>query len=403
MAGRLSRLVGAYQRASSGRPHLRLIRGSRSHIEIAARHYADAHAFASKGEYDKSIGACRACIAAQPDNIAAYEVLAQICTHLQRYDDALEACADALTVKPNSEAISASLNQLLPLVAKSGQPDRVIAILQKCLAASPDRAEVLMLLIEMLLAAQRYVDVVQACQRLLQVDPEFFPAVETIRTLFEDPAAKQALADVAVGAPSALSEEYDWLLAHNVLDALLAVMSKFYARLGIDPQTAPLVQALERSRRALVARRPETGQLPAGSVLILFETAWRQHQAGQTGDALAAFETILNDSTARKKAAINPALKEAIVRSGSILGRHHDVLGDAKSAIAIYRDVLSVEPDSLVARRLIVLLARSGRLAEAAEFAETAIVSRPNLFRRLPPNRHIAALKAELFLDSEGV
>ncbi len=132
MASRLSRLVGAYQRASTGKPRLRLIRGSRSQIEIAAHHYADAHAFASKGEYDRSIGACKASIAARPDNIAAYEVLAQICTHLQRYEDALEACADALTVKPDSEGISASLGQLLPLAAKSSQPDRVIAILQKC-------------------------------------------------------------------------------------------------------------------------------------------------------------------------------------------------------------------------------------------------------------------------------
>ena len=216
MAGGLARLVSAYQRVAIAKPRLRLIRGSRSQSEIAARHYADAHTFASKGEYDKSIRACQASIAAQADNIAAYEVLAQIFTHLQRYEDALEACADALTVKPDSEAISASLKQLLPLVAASGSPQRVIAILQKCLAASPDRGEVLMLLLEMLLTAHRYVEAVQACQRLLKVDPEFFPAIETIRTLLEDPAAKEALSNVDVAATSALSDEYDWLLASNV-------------------------------------------------------------------------------------------------------------------------------------------------------------------------------------------
>ena len=134
-------------------------------------------------------------------------------------------------------------------------------------------------------------------------------------------------------------------------------------------------------------------------MLILFEQAWQQHLAGQTKEALAAFETIFNDRTARQKAAHNPAMKEAIVRSGGILGRHYDTIGDAKNAIATYRAVLSVDPDGLIARRLIVLLSRSGRLAEAAEIAETAMVSRPNLFQRIPPNRHITALKAELFLE----
>jgi tetratricopeptide (TPR) repeat protein len=118
--------------------------------------------------------------------------------------------------------------------------------------------------------------------------------------------------------------------------------------------------------------------------------------------ALTAFESIINDNAARQRAAHNPFLKEAVVRSGEILGRHYDKLGDAEKAIGIYRNILSVDPDGLVARRLIVLLARSSRLGEAAGFAETAIVSQVNLFRYIPPNPHIAALKAELF-KPEGV
>jgi tetratricopeptide (TPR) repeat protein len=196
-----------------------------------------------------------------------------------------------------------------------------------------------------------------------------------------------------------LTDEYDWLFASNVIDTLLTVMSRFYARLGVDPQTAPLVQALERSRRKLTEKRPQTGPLPAQSLLLLFERAWQQHQAGQTKEAQAAFETIINDPVARQGAAHNAVMKEAVVRSGEIAGRHYDALGEKKKAIALYRHVLSVEPSPIIARRLIVLLSRSGRLAEAAGLAETAIVSRANLFARLPANRHIAALKSELFLE----
>ncbi len=411
MVGGLERLLAACYRVATEKLGLTfppalalpLMRWSGMQSRIAARHYAEAHAFASKGEYDKSIRACRASIEVQPDNVAAYEVLAQILAHLQRYEDALEACAEALTVKPNSAGISASLHQLLPLVATTCQPDRVIAILQKCLTACPTRADVLMRLIEILRASHRYVEAVQACQRLLEVDPECIPAVEAIQGLLEDPGARSALADVDVTAPSALMDDYDRLVAGNVVDALLDVMANFYGRLGVDPQTVPLVQALESSRRKLSAATPEAEQLPARSLLILFERAWKQHQAGQTEKSLRAFETIINDATARQRASYNPVLKEAVVRSGEILGRHYDTRGDATKAVTIYRNVLSVDPSSLIARRLIVLLSRGGRLAEAAEFADTAIISRTNLFRRLPANPHIAALKSELFLEPQGV
>jgi tetratricopeptide (TPR) repeat protein len=410
MAG-LQRLLRASHSASTGKLGLifppaltlRLMRWSGVQSKIAAQHYADAHAFASKGDYDRSIQACQASIAVQADNIAAYEVLVQIFAHLQRYEDALQACADALMVKPDSEAIMASLRQLLPSASVSSQRERVIGILQQCLTANPGRGDVLMLLVELLLPAHRYAEVVQACQRLLKVDPQFFPAEATIRNLIENPAAREALAGIDVVTPSALTHEYDWIFASNVIDTLLTVMSTFYARLGVDPQTVPLVQALERSRRKLTEKRPQTEQLFAQSLLISFERAWQRHQAGQTNEALSAFEAIINNPTARQGAAYNAVLKEAVVRSGEIAGRHYDALGDKEKAIALYSSVLSVEPSPIIARRLVALLSRSGRLAEAAGFAETAIVSRANLFARIPANPHISALKSELFLEPEDV
>lgn len=410
MAGGLEKLLAAYQSLLTGR--LRLIfpsplarlamRWLGIQSGIAKYYYSQAQAFANMGEYDRSIQSCQASIAVQPDNIVPYEVLVQGLTHIRRYEEALGTCADAVVAKPDSDAIAASLCQLLPLVRQSNQPEKVVRNLQNCLAVSSARGDVLTLLVEMLLRMQRYAEIVQVCQRVLEVDPEFFPAAETIRNLLKDPAAKQALAGIDVPAPSALSDEYDWLVASNVADALVAVMSRFYVALGIDPQTVPLVQRLERSRRKLSAAGPETEQSSAQSTLILFERAWRQYRTGQTRKALTAFESIINDNAARQRAAHNPFLKEAVVRSGEILGRHYDKLGDAEKAIGIYRNILSVDPDGLVARRLIVLLARSGRLGEAAGFAETAIVSRANLFRYIPPNAHIAALKAELF-KPEGV
>ena len=92
----------------------------------------------------------------------------------------------------------------------------------------------------------------------------------------------------------------------------------------------------------------------------------------------------------------NPLLKEAVVRSGELLGRYYDRVGEVDAAVEIYTDIMSIEQDSLVARRLVVLLSRRGQLREAAKIAETAIISRPNLFQTFSTNRHLASLKAEL-------
>jgi tetratricopeptide (TPR) repeat protein len=288
------------------------------------------------------------------------------------------------------------------LVSQSKQPQRIIAILKKCLPASAARADVLACLLEMLARSNRYPEILQACQSILEIDPEFFPAVETIRSLRNNPAAKQALANVTLPGTPSLSEEYDWFVASNVTDALIGIMSKFYAMAGVDPQTAPLVQGLERSRRKLEAVRPQIERVADQSTLVLFELAWKSHCAGETKKALAAFEKIFSDRKLHLRGTFNPFAKEAVVRAGEILGRHYDTLGDVEKAIGIYREVLSVDPNSLIARRLIVLLSRSGRLNQAVEFAETAIASRPNLFRNIPPNQHIVALKAELYLTPEG-
>ena len=253
----------------------------------------------------------------------------------------------------------------------------------------------------MLSRSHRYREVIEACQHALDADPEFFPAAEMIRNVLKDPNAQHEVAELRVMRPPRLSDEYEWLVASNMTDALIDVMSRFYSELGADPHGVPLMQGLDRFQRKLSASKPEAAQSPAPSTLVLFETAWKQYHAGQINKALRTFETIFNDVTARQRAAHNPFLKEAVVRSGEILGRHHDKLGNVELAVAIYREIMSVDQNGLIARRLALLLSRNGHLREAADYAETAIISRPNLFRHIPPNPYIASLKAEISLKPE--
>jgi tetratricopeptide (TPR) repeat protein len=406
MAGGIARLLATYQRvlvsgifpSALGRLPARVLGAQRG---IASYYLAEANAFANRGEYEKAIKACEASIAVRPDFMPAYEMLVQILTHLKRYQQALDVCAWALGINSDSEALSANLSQILPLVRETNRPEKVIAILYRCLVVSPARIDVLTLLVDMLSQLRRYREVVQVCQRALDVDPDFFPAAETIRNVLKDRNAQADLAGLQIASPSRLSDEYNWLVADNVTDALADVMSRFYTELGVDPHSAPLMRGLDRFRRKLSDSKPEKAQSPMQSTLVLFEAAWMQHRAGNTNEAIRAFETIFHDVTARQRAPYNPSLKEAVVRSGEILGRHYDKLGNVERATGIYREIMSVDQNGLIARRLTLLLSRRGYLREAAEYAETAIISRPNLFRRLPPNPYITSLKAEISLRAE--
>jgi hypothetical protein len=57
---------------------------------------------------------------------------------------------------------------------------------------------------------------------------------------------------------------------------------------------------------------------------------------------------------------------------------------------------MTLDHNSVIASRLLVLLARGGDLRAAAKLAEDAIVSRRNLYPRLFESSYIASLKEEI-------
>jgi tetratricopeptide (TPR) repeat protein len=173
-------------------------------------------------------------------------------------------------------------------------------------------------------------------------------------------------------------------------------MTTFYKKLGADPQDAPLIQGLDRFRRKLSLSQGNTQALPTGGILVSFEQAWSQYQAGKVDEALPRFEAIFRDRSARRKAAHNPHIKEAVIRSGEIVGRRYDTLGSIDSAISVYREIMTLDQNSVIASRLLVLLARNGDLRAAAKLAEDAIVSHRNLYPRLFESSYIASLKEEI-------
>ena len=191
-------------------------------------------------------------------------------------------------------------------------------------------------------------------------------------------------------------DEYHRLVADNVAGVLLRVMTRFYGDLGIDAHSIPLVKALEAFRRTLPEDTVGHPQQQDASVLIRFERAFALSEAGRVSEALPLYESVFRDPAARNVLPYDPFVREAVVRSGEFVGRYYDKRGDAEAAIAIYRELLSFEQDGLIARRLVLLLARRGGWQEAAEFGETATVTSLNLFPHLPEkNPYIDTLKSE--------
>jgi hypothetical protein len=191
-------------------------------------------------------------------------------------------------------------------------------------------------------------------------------------------------------------DDYNRLLAGNVADLLTDVMTKFYQDLGADPRSIALVQGLDRFRSKLSDRKPDALGDQTISILVRFEAAWKLYRSDRTRESIELFETIFRDPTARKKSASNRFVMEAVVRSGEIFGRHLDINGDVDGASAVYREVVALDPHSVVAARLVCLSARRGNLRQAARLAESTIVTGLNLFPHLHDNPYIEKLKAEI-------
>jgi tetratricopeptide (TPR) repeat protein len=193
-----------------------------------------------------------------------------------------------------------------------------------------------------------------------------------------------------------LRDEYQRLVAGNVAGVLLKIMARFYSDLGVDVHSMPIVKSLESFLQELHVDNLTTPQGQSQPVLIQFERAFALFEAGQVGDALPLFEAVFRNSAARKYARYERYVKEAIVRSGEAFGCYHEKRGDIDSAIRNYREILALDQDGPIARRLALLLSRRGDLREVAELSEVAIDSELNLFPRLPEkNPYIAALEAK--------
>jgi hypothetical protein len=191
-------------------------------------------------------------------------------------------------------------------------------------------------------------------------------------------------------------DSYDRVSKLNIIDDVASVTRAFYERLGLSPQQSPAYRCLASMHAKLTEEVEALATVSTGSSLEHFEIAWRAYEAGATGDALRQFSEVIADEQLAKAAAADPWSREACIRAAEILGRHAELGGDAAAAERLYRRVLEFAGNGIVARRLLVMLWRQGRIGEAADLAPRVVQSDTNLVQHLQGSAAVGDLTRRL-------
>ena len=178
-------------------------------------------------------------------------------------------------------------------------------------------------------------------------------------------------------------DSYDAIAKLNIVDNVAKVTLAFYERLGLSPQQSPVCRCLAGIRSKLAEEVEALSPISTGSSLERFELAWRAYAAGETHQALQLFREVIADEQLAQASAADPRSREAFIRAAEILGRHAELRGDASAADQLYRRILELDGNGIVARRLLLMLWRQGRLREAAELAPRILQSDGNLAQHL--------------------
>lgn len=172
---------------------------------------------------------------------------------------------------------------------------------------------------------------------------------------------------------------YDRLTALNIVDTVRGASADVYDRLGIDIRTVAVVKLLTRARQELFAGVDLEHARHHGSVLVRFEAAWNLFQSGETTRAIETFRRLIADEALWRRARRNVYLREALARSGEIVGRDAELSGDLESALRLYQRVVALAGSGIISRRVTLMLWRQGRIRDAAVWAERALWTDQNL------------------------
>lgn len=209
-------------------------------------------------------------------------------------------------------------------------------------------------------------------------------AVKVYRRLRRRSSAAPQLSPSVQRPPTErVRDSYDAISKLNIVDNVAKVTLAFSERLGLNPQQSPVYRCLASMRRELAEEVDAFGAISAVPSLARFESAWRAYEAGKTHEAVRLFREVIADEHLARTSAADPRAREAVIRAAEILGRHAELRGDTGAAVRLYRRILKLGGNGIIARRLVLMLWRKARIREAAELAPRIMQSDANLVKHL--------------------
>ncbi|MBL8704413.1 MAG: hypothetical protein JNM30_06200 [Rhodospirillales bacterium] len=376
-------------------------------------------AFARRADQLMATGAVAAaaqllqrCQSLAPASLALRLAMVRLRLREFRFADALELCLGALETDPTNDAAVANLAEMLPQLRAIHRLDGVGLALSRYRKAKPDSALGLACLTHWIDALVRNNGVraaAAAVEEALDSGPDAKPLRDRIAHLLAVPErAAGSTEDVAATtprlgsvlaasfAPSAAEQDaYDRLVALNVAETVQGVVLRFYKDLGYDARSAPLVSLLATAKEHLGAPSL-TDAARSTWPLLRFEAAWSLYLKGDREESIRLLRTVADDPVLPRLARVDPFAKEALVRSGEIVGRHDERAGQGATAMATYCQTMQIEENGVVARRMAMLRWRKGDIRSAQEAADSAVMTKHNLFPRLPEGPHVNWLRQQL-------
>ena len=193
---------------------------------------------------------------------------------------------------------------------------------------------------------------------------------------------------------------YDAISKLNIVDNVAKVTLAFYEGLGLNPRQSPVYRSLAGVRSRLAEEVEACGAISTGSSLERFELAWRAYEAGNTHEALQLFGEVIADRQLAEACAADPRAREAFIRAAEIFGRHAELAGDISAAAQLYRRILELDGNGIIARRLLLMLWREARIHEAAELAPRVVLGDGNLAQHLRGSDGVKDLARRLGCES---
>jgi hypothetical protein len=199
----------------------------------------------------------------------------------------------------------------------------------------------------------------------------------------ESSAVPQPSPSLQLLPSDSVRSSYDAISKLNIIDNVAKVTCAFYERLGLSPQQSPVYRCLASMGAELTEEVEARGAVATECSLERFELAWRAYAAGAIHEALPLFREVIADERLARASASEPRSREAFIRAAELLGHHAELRGDTSAADQLYRRILKLGGNGIVARRLLLMLWRQGRLREAAALAPRIMHSDANLAQHL--------------------